>query len=77
MEKKITISPVTRIEGHARVTIHLNDDGKVESAFFHVDQFRGFEKILRRKAFFRNACHHRKNLWYMSHKPSLSFRKSY
>ena len=45
MEKKITISPVTRIEGHARVTIHLNDDGKVESAFFHVDQFRGFEKF--------------------------------
>ncbi|MFN3699551.1 MAG: Ni/Fe hydrogenase subunit alpha, partial [Dictyoglomus sp.] len=45
MEKKITISPVTRIEGHARVTIHLNDEGKVEKAFFHVDQFRGFEKF--------------------------------
>ncbi len=45
MEKKITISPVTRIEGHARVTIHLDDNGKVEKAFFHVDQFRGFEKF--------------------------------
>ncbi|MEN2984135.1 MAG: nickel-dependent hydrogenase large subunit, partial [Dictyoglomaceae bacterium] len=45
MEKKITISPVTRIEGHARVTIHLKDDGKVEKALFHVDQFRGFEKF--------------------------------
>lgn len=45
MEKKITISPVTRIEGHARVTIHLDDEGKVQSAFFHVDQFRGFEKF--------------------------------
>jgi len=45
MERKITISPVTRIEGHARVTIHLNEDGKVEKAFMHVDQFRGFEKF--------------------------------
>ncbi|HOJ92887.1 MAG TPA: Ni/Fe hydrogenase subunit alpha [Dictyoglomaceae bacterium] len=45
MEKKITISPVTRIEGHARVTIHLDDDGKVQEAYLHVDQFRGFEKF--------------------------------
>jgi len=45
MEKKITISPVTRIEGHARVTIHLDDDGKVQEAYLHIDQFRGFEKF--------------------------------
>lgn len=45
MSKKITIEPVTRIEGHARVTIHLDDDGKVENAYFHVDQFRGFERF--------------------------------
>jgi len=45
MENKITISPVTRIEGHARVTIHLDEDGKVKNAYFHVDQFRGFEKF--------------------------------
>ncbi|MBM3212312.1 Ni/Fe hydrogenase subunit alpha, partial [Candidatus Poribacteria bacterium] len=45
MERKITIEPITRIEGHARVTIHLDDEGKVENAYFHVDQFRGFEKF--------------------------------
>jgi len=43
--RKITIEPVTRIEGHARVTIHLDDDGKVKESFFHVDEFRGAEKF--------------------------------
>ena len=45
MAQKITIEPVTRIEGHARVTIHIDDNGKVGNAYFHVDQFRGFEKF--------------------------------
>jgi len=52
MGQKITISPVTRIEGHARVTIYLNDDGKVEKSFFHVDQFRGFEKFSEGRMYF-------------------------
>ena len=43
--QKITIEPVTRIEGHAKVTIHMNDDGSVEHAYFHVNEFRGFEKF--------------------------------
>ena len=42
---KITIDSVTRIEGHARVTIHLAEDGQVERAQFHVTQVRGFEKF--------------------------------
>ena len=45
MGRKITIEPVTRIEGHARVTIHLDDAGAVERAYLHIDQFRGFEKF--------------------------------
>jgi len=43
--QKITIEPVTRIEGHAKVTIHMKDDGNVEHAYFHVNEFRGFEKF--------------------------------
>jgi len=43
--RKITIEPVTRIEGHGRVTIHLNEQGEVEQTFFHVDEFRGLEKF--------------------------------
>ena len=52
MGKKITIEPVTRIEGHAKVTIHLDDAGKVERAFFHVNEFRGFEKFTEGRPFF-------------------------
>ena len=43
--KRITIEPVTRIEGHAKITIHLGDDGKVARTQFHVTQVRGFEKF--------------------------------
>ncbi len=43
--QKITIEPVTRIEGHAKLTIHLKEDGSVEHAYFHVNEFRGFEKF--------------------------------
>jgi NAD-reducing hydrogenase large subunit len=50
--KKITISPVTRIEGHAKITIHLDDEGKVDQSFFHVEQFRGFEKFSEGRMFY-------------------------
>ncbi len=43
--QKVTIEPVTRIEGHAKVTIHLNDQGNVDRAYMHVNEFRGFEKF--------------------------------
>lgn len=39
------IDPVTRIEGHARITIELDDQGKARHAIFHVNEFRGFEKF--------------------------------
>ena len=42
---EIVIDPVTRIEGHAKITIQLDDDGQVADAHFHVTQFRGFERI--------------------------------
>lgn len=43
MSRTITIDPVTRIEGHATITIHLDDSGAVSDARFHVVEFRGFE----------------------------------
>ena len=52
MGQRITIEPVTRIEGHARVTIHLDDGGEVDRAYFHVDQFRGFEKFCEGRMYF-------------------------
>ncbi len=44
-KREILISPVTRIEGHAKITIRLNDQDEVDEAFFHVNEFRGFEKF--------------------------------
>jgi NAD-reducing hydrogenase large subunit len=45
MSQRIVIDPVTRIEGHAKITIHLDVDGAVADARFHVTEFRGFEKF--------------------------------
>jgi NAD-reducing hydrogenase large subunit len=46
MARKITIEPVTRVEGHGKVTIHLDDSGKVRDARFHIVEFRGFERFV-------------------------------
>ncbi len=45
MTQTITIDPVTRIEGHGKITIYLDESGQVEDAQFHVTQLRGFEKL--------------------------------
>jgi len=45
MEKQIHIEPVTRIEGHAKISIFLDDAGDVRDAQFHVTELRGFEKF--------------------------------
>jgi NAD-reducing hydrogenase large subunit len=52
MAHTITINHVTRIEGHARIDIHLNDQGKVASTQFHVTQFRGFEKFVEGRPYY-------------------------
>lgn len=46
MSRKLVIDPVTRIEGHGKVTVHLDDDGNVVDARLHVVEFRGFEKFI-------------------------------
>ena len=45
MPKTITIEPVSRIEGHAKITVQLDNNGDVADARFHVNEFRGFEKF--------------------------------
>ncbi len=45
MSQVITVAPVTRLEGHGKVTIHLNGNGEVKESHFHVVEFRGFEKF--------------------------------
>jgi len=50
--KQITIEPVSRIEGHAKVTIQLDDAGKITDTRFHVTQVRGFEKFTEGRPFY-------------------------
>ena len=45
MTQTITIDPVTRLEGHGKITIYLDNQGEVQDAHFHVTQVRGFEKF--------------------------------
>ncbi len=46
MGRKITIEPVTRVEGHGKVTIHLDDNGEVAQSRLHIVEFRGFERFV-------------------------------
>ena len=43
----IEIHPVTRVEGHGKVTIHMNENNEVEEARLHIVEFRGFERFIR------------------------------
>ena len=51
MSKRIVIDPVTRIEGHAKISIYMDDAGNVADAEFHVVEFRGFEKFCEGRPF--------------------------
>ncbi len=46
MTRKIVIEPVTRVEGHGKVTIQLDDRGQVTQSRFHIVEFRGFERFV-------------------------------
>ncbi len=46
MSKKIVIDPVTRVEGHGKVTVHLDENNQVQDAKFHIVEFRGFERFI-------------------------------
>ena len=44
--KRVVIEPVTRVEGHGKVTLLLDEDNRVHQARFHIVEFRGFEKFV-------------------------------
>lgn len=52
MEQRIVIEPVTRIEGHARINLLLDEHGRVSHARFQVTQIRGFEQFVVGRPFF-------------------------
>ncbi len=52
MSTQLTIDPITRIEGHGKITLFLDNKGKVDDARFHITQFRGFEKFCEGRPFY-------------------------
>ena len=52
MSQTITIDPVTRLEGHGKITLKAGDDGAINEAFFTVTQVRGFEKFCEGRPFY-------------------------
>ena len=44
--KKVVIEPVTRVEGHGKVTLHVDDAGTIQEARLHIVEFRGFERFI-------------------------------
>jgi F420-non-reducing hydrogenase large subunit len=45
MRRRITIDPITRLEGHGKIDIFLNEQGNVDRAFFQIPELRGFERF--------------------------------
>ena len=52
MSRTIVIDPVTRLEGHGKITLQLDEAGIVQDATFHVTQLRGFEKFCEGRPFY-------------------------
>ena len=48
--KRISIDPITRLEGHGKIDIFLADDGSVANCYFQVPELRGFREIRRGNA---------------------------
>lgn len=45
-ERVIEIEPITRVEGHGKITVHLNENNEVNEARLHIVEFRGFERFI-------------------------------
>ena len=75
MAQRIVIDPVTRIEGHAKISIYLDDAGEVSDARFHVTEFRGFERFCQGRPFWEMAGPHRPHLRHLPGQPPHGVRQ--
>jgi hypothetical protein len=64
---RIVIDPITRLEGHGKIDIFLNDQGNVEKAYLQIPELRGFEKFAQGRPVERYATDHLAYLRRLSH----------
>ena len=61
--KRISIDPITRLEGHGRIDLFLNGDGGLENAYMVIPELRGFEKFCEGRRVEGDATHRPTDLW--------------
>ena len=69
MGKQIVIEPVTRVEGHGKVTVHLDENGRVQDGFFHIVEFRGFERFIQGHPYWEAPMLVQASMWHLSGQP--------
>ena len=69
MPKTVVIDPITRIEGHAKISVFLDDAGNVSNARFHVVEYRGFEKFCEGRPYTEMAGDYGPNLRHLPGEP--------
>ena len=69
-QRRIVIDPVSRIEGHAKITIYLTTPNQVTDARFHVAEFRGFEKFCEGRPYTGDGRHHVARVRHLPSQPS-------
>ena len=82
MPRTIVIDPVTRLEGHGKITLQLDEAGIVQDATFHVTQLRGFEKFSEGRPVFEmptsrraSAASARSATWSLLPRPATPFSR--
>jgi len=75
MGKVISIDPITRLEGHGKIDIYLNDDGNVDKAFLQIPELRGFEKFVEgcRRLHHESAVSARRPTTWRQQKPLIPY----
>jgi len=61
--KRISINPITRLEGHGKIDIFLDEQGNVANAYFQVPELRGFEQFCDWPPCRGHARNHQPDLW--------------
>ncbi len=58
MTQRISIDPITRLEGHGKIEIFLDDNGNVANTYFQIPELRGFERFVVGRPIEEMPLHH-------------------
>ena len=76
-ERRIVIDPITRLEGHGKIDILLDDKGEVERAYYQIPELRGFEIFCKGRPAGRYAADYKQDMRRLPHCAPHGRYKSY